>query len=109
MFLHLSVILFMGESLSKGGLCQEGFCPRGGSLFRGVSVQGGLCPGGSLSRGFSAQRGSLSGRPPPPSMVMCRKCASYWNAFLFNKVILQIVKSSVSIPMIDIKLRVLNR
>ena len=42
MFLHLSVILFTG-----------------GSLFRGFSVQGGLCPGVSLSRG-SLSSGSLS-------------------------------------------------
>ena len=42
MFLHLSVILFTGGSLSSRL-----------SLSRGVSVQGGLCPGGSLS-----------GRPP---------------------------------------------
>ena len=45
----------------------------GGSLYRGVSVQGGLCPGGSLSRGVSVQgvsirgslcRGGLPDRPP---------------------------------------------
>ena len=79
MFLHLSVILFTGRSLSSGGslssgcLCQVGVSVKGGSLSRGVSVcrgslsggvsvqgvsvQGGLspegclCPGGSLSRG----------------------------------------------------------
>ena len=44
MFLHLSVILFTG-----------------GSLFRGFSVQGGLCPGVSLSRGVSVQWVSVQG------------------------------------------------
>ena len=75
MFLHLSMILFTGRrSLSRGGL----FCPVGvsveevsvqeGSLFRGSSVKGCLCPGrGSLSRGWrglwgiSVQGGLCSG------------------------------------------------
>ena len=33
----------------RGGLCPEGLCPVGWSLFRGISVQGGgLCPGGGF-------------------------------------------------------------
>ena len=71
MFLHLSVILFMGGgSLSRGslsrGLCrgvsiqagllgERGVCVRRGPLSRGASVQG----GGSLS-----MEGALSGKPP---------------------------------------------
>ena len=43
MFLHLSVILFMGGGLSRG-------------LCRGVSIQAGLC-----SKGASVQRGLCSG------------------------------------------------
>ena len=46
MFLHVSVILFIGGvsvsvlgGLCCGGLCQGGLCPGG------VSVQGGLCHG----------------------------------------------------------------
>ena len=87
MFLHLSVILFIGGSLSRGW---EGSVQGEGSLFRWVSVQGvsiqrhlypgalcpgvsiwgvsiqghlcrgGLCPAGSLFWG-SLFRGSLSG------------------------------------------------
>ena len=87
-----------GVSVQEGGLCSGGLCS-GVVSVQGVSVQGVLCPEGV----------SVRETPPPASMVICRQCASYWNAFLFNKVILQIVKSSVSIPMIDIKLRALNR
>ena len=59
MFLHLSVILFRGGSLSRG----RGLCPGGG-----VSVQG---------------EGSLSGRHLPRT-VRCGQYVSYWNAFLLN-------------------------
>ena len=57
MFLHLPVILFTGE----------------GSLPRGVSVQGGLCPGRSLSSG-SLNGGSLSGG------VLCPWGSLYWGS-----------------------------
>ena len=43
-----------GWSLCRMGLC-SGVSLSSGSLSRGVSVQGGLCPGGSLSRGVSVQ------------------------------------------------------
>ena len=79
MFLHLSMILFTGGSLSRGslsrgglcleGLCLKGLCP-GGSLCLGVPVQGGgfcsggVCPGvGEVFVGGVSVRGSLSGRP----------------------------------------------
>ena len=86
MFSQASVILF---TEGGGGLCpsmhhrshdQGGLCP-GGSLSKGVSVQGvlylgGLCPGESLSGG------SLLGTPPvrrvggthPTGMHSCFKC-----------------------------------
>ena len=86
------------------GFSVRGLCP-GGSLSRGFSVQGGLCPGeslsgGSLSRRVSVQgvsvkgisvQGSLSRIPPPqteaPShTVTSGWFASYWNAFLFFRV-----------------------
>ena len=66
--------VFTAVCLSTGGgglgLCPGGLCPGGkvsvhpgGSLFRGVSVQGDLCPGRSLSRGLcpgrSLSRGGL--------------------------------------------------
>ena len=74
MFLHLSVILFR-----EGGSLSGGLCP-GGSLFRGVSVQGGFCvrefcvhgglrPGGLCVRGVSVQEGSLSRRGLCPGGV----------------------------------------
>ena len=112
MFLHVSVILFVGVggfsvpacttghmtsrcgSLSRGSLSQ-GLCP-GGSLSRGVSVQEDLCLGVSI-QGVSVQRGSLSRGSLYRGVsvqgvsvvggfchtVMCGQYASYWNAFLF--------------------------
>ena len=87
--------VFTDVCLSTGVSVQGGFCPEGslsrGPLSRGVSVQGGLCPGrylcpgGSLSGRISV-RGSLSRGVfvrETPQMVMCRRYASYWNAFLF--------------------------
>ena len=61
LFLHLFVILFTGESLSRGG----GLCPEEGLCL------GGLCSGWFLSRG------SLSGvvsvrETPSPSAVLLR-------------------------------------
>ena len=53
----------------------------GGSLSKGVSVQGCLCPGVSLSRGVSVQGGLCQGNP---RMVTRGRYASYWNAFLFH-------------------------
>ena len=58
MFLHVSVILFTGVSVSV---------PGGVSIPGGVSVLGGLCHGDS------------------PHTVMNRRYASYWNAFLLLK------------------------
>ena len=65
MFLHLSVILFMGGGSVQGSLS-------GGSLSKRVSVQGGsvseggLCPEGPLLRvvGLSLSRGLCQGNPP---------------------------------------------
>ena len=82
MFLHLSVILFMGEVSVQGGLCPwgGGLC-LGESLSRwlsvqGVSVQGDLCLGGSLSKGGLCQGDH-------PRTVKSGRYTSYWNAFLF--------------------------
>ena len=64
MFLHLSVILFMG-----GVSVQEDLCP-------GVSVQGGLCPGGSLSRRVLCPAGygkGKSGGKHSIGMLSCSK------------------------------------
>ena len=64
MFLYLSVIIFTwgslsgGGSLSRGVSVQGGLCPEGVSVQRGISVEGFLSRG-SLSRG-SLSRGSLS-------------------------------------------------
>ena len=57
-----------------------------GSLSWGVSVQMGLYPGGiSVQGGVYVQEGSLSGRPPRPT-VKSGRYASFWNAFLFKTV-----------------------
>ena len=73
---------------------QVSVCPQGG-----VSVQGGLCPGGSLFRGVSLQGRSLSGRGLCPGGGLCQgdphtvtygQYASYWNAFLFTGAIVQV-------------------
>ena len=50
----------------------------------GGSVQGGLCPRGCVQGRSLSRTGSLSGSPPPPRMVTCKRYASYWNAFLFK-------------------------
>ena len=73
MFLHVSVILFTGglcpgRSLSRGFWVQR-------SLYRGISVQGGLSSRGSLFRGEGSSQGY------PPCMVKSGRYASYWNAF----------------------------
>ena len=76
MFLHLSVILFTGGSLSRGCVCQGGLSPVGGLCLQGVFVgggflsrgflskgslsRGGLCPGGGICLGGSFPGGSLS-------------------------------------------------
>ena len=97
MFLHLSMIVFTGRSLSRGVsvqgvslsrgcLCPGSLCPGGflyrGALSRRVSVQGGLCPVGSLS-GDLCPVGSLSGGLclGVRHTVTCGWYASYWNAF----------------------------
>ena len=66
MFLHMSVILFMGKSLFRGVSVRGDLCP-GVSLSRG-SLSRALCPGGlyqwgSLSRGVSVKG--------TPHMGMC--------------------------------------
>ncbi len=82
MFLHLCVINVTGghEGSLSGVFLSRGVSIQG-SLSWGVSVQGvivhwDLCLWGSLSGGLC-----LGG------MVACRRYASYWNAFLFNKCI----------------------
>ena len=72
MFLHLSVILFTGGSLSRGSLSR-------GSLSRGVSVQvvsvhESLCPGETLSRRFLS-RGSLFGGLCPGESLSRGHCS----------------------------------
>ena len=61
MFLHLSVILFTGGSLSRG-VSVWGSLSRG-SLSEGVSVQG-LCLGGSMSRETPLYGGRAGGMHP---------------------------------------------
>ena len=78
MFLHLSVILFTGGSLSGESLCPAGDCSVGG---------GGCLSGGCLSGG------PLSGRETPRK-VTCRRYASC-NAFLFSCVLLASVAATV--------------
>ena len=88
MFLHLSMIVFTGRSLSRGvsvqavslsrgclcqgSLCPGSLCPGGflsrGALSRRVSVQGGLCPGGSLSGGLCLGSLCLGGLCPVGSL-----------------------------------------
>ena len=58
---------------SQGGL---GLCTGGGSLSKGVSVQGGPCPGGLC-------QGDPPDRDPPPRTVTSGRYASYWNVLLF--------------------------
>ena len=83
-----------GRFLSRSGVSVQewGPCPRVGSLSRSgvscksrVSVQEwGLCPGGSLSRGVSVQGGvSFRKTRPPPRLVKSRQYASYCDA-LYN-------------------------
>ena len=91
MFLHLSVILFTrGGSLSRGVFVQGSLSKRvsvQGGLCPGVSIQAGLCPGGSVSEGglcagwwvFLCRGGSVR---ETPQTVTCGWYASYWNAFL---------------------------
>ena len=87
-------------SVQKGVPVQKGSLSGRGSLSRGVSVKGGLCPRESLSR-VSLSRVSLSRVSVPgvffqeiwvsvrgvsvrenPCTVMNGQYASYWNAFL---------------------------
>ena len=68
--------------LAKLMFSQVFVCPQGGSLSRGVSVQGGLCPGGvSVHGGSVSMRGLCQG---DPHMVKTGRYASYWNASLFQ-------------------------
>ena len=79
-----------GGEVSIGGVSVQGSISvgrslsRGQSLVQGVSVHGG---GGSLSRGISVQGGVCLGglcHGDTPRMVTSRRYASYWNAFLFE-------------------------
>ena len=91
MFLHLSVILFTGGSLSSGSLSrgvsvQGNLCPgdlsSGGFSVQEVSVQASLCPGGTV-QGVSVQGGLCPGLVSvqgDPRMVKSGRYASYWNA-----------------------------
>ena len=81
MFLHLSVILLGGVSLSRGVSLQGGLCP--GVSVQGVFVQGGLCPGVFLSRGVSVWGVSVQGvsvRETLHRTVTCGWYTSYRNA-----------------------------
>ena len=53
-------VCLQGRFLYRGFSVQQGLCP-GGSLSRRVSVQEGLCPGGSLSRGLCPGGVSVQG------------------------------------------------
>ena len=81
MFLHLSVILFTGGSLSREVSVQ------GGSLSRGV-----LCQGGVSVQGVSVRE------TPPHIQWTSGQYASYWNAFLFS-VLSKSTSGSVKVPM----------
>ena len=76
MFLHMSVILFTGESLSRG-VSVHGVLFPGGFYVQSLFCVGGPCPGGSLSRGISIQGdlypgGSVQG--PPPVVRILLEC-----------------------------------
>ena len=65
---------------SQASVCpQGGLCPQGGSLSRGEYLSGGV----------SVQRGSLSGGlcQGDPRTVTYGRYASYWNAFLFQLIV----------------------
>ena len=95
-FLHLFVILFTRGQPGPGvGVPGPGGSAPRGSLVSRVSAPGGyLVPGGPLpggrclAMGRSAPRwGACSWGVPgrdPPDGYCCGRCASYWNAFLFN-------------------------
>ena len=96
MFLYQSVILFTGAgSLSRGVSVQGGLCPGWslcrGSLYRGSLCRESFCLGGSLSRVGLCPWGLCPGRylsgfsvsvRPPSHTVTCRQYAVYWNALL---------------------------
>ena len=70
MFLHLSVILFTGGCMAKGGMHDEGGC----AWWRGCSRWWGAC----VARGHACRRDRhWSGQH-----------TFYWNAFLFSRVVL---------------------
>ena len=119
----LSVILF-----TEGGGCLVGGVPGPGGLLRrvpdwGVPAPGGLllgvCSwgggwcllggGGVCSRrkwvGGAYSGGCLVETPPPPPRdgYCCWRYASYWNAFLFLKVLVSTDDLSVSFLISDIK------
>ena len=76
MFLHLSVILFTGGSLSRG------------SLSRGVSIWESLSNGVSVQEGFLS-RGSMVGRAPaggthPTERHSCSEKTSLWSWLIYQ-------------------------
>ena len=91
------VIFSQASVCARGGVFVQGegvyvqwggLCPVGGSLSRGVSVQGvsvqeGLCPGG-LCQG-------------DPRTVKSGRYASYWNAFLLFCVFVAVIGGRRSI------------
>ena len=73
MFLHVSVILFMGVVVSQHALqvvSQH-------ALKQGVPAPGGICSRGCLLPG------GVETPPPEAEGYCCGRYASYWNAFLF--------------------------
>ena len=83
-----------GESLSREDLCPEGPLSSGvsvqgrGSLSTGFLSRGSLSrEGGSLSRGGVSVQGQGELCQVDLRMVKCRRVASYWNAFLFKKLV----------------------
>ena len=82
-FLHLFVILFTGGACVAGGVCGLG----------GVRGEGGMCGKGghAWQRGGCVwQRGGMCMVCTPPSTRYCwsmrGRYASYWNAFLFQRI-----------------------
>ena len=100
MFLHPSVILFTGVSLSRGCLCPGGCLSPGGCLCPGGSLSGGLCPWG-LCLGVSIQGGTH------PTGMLCCFIHMYININISRKlwhaIVHQDIKVLVFFPLNNIK------